>query len=132
MILEEVSEENKQEIKNWCDQRGFAYLGDMFPKIGLIANKDDRYIAAWFMYTDLDNKIAWLAWQVANPDSTQRERGTAFTKMYEMLAEVAKGLGIVFLVTNSHSTTEFGKKMEKLGFQPTDRDVTHYLKNLGE
>lgn len=91
----------------------------------------DRPLMAAWLYRDPDSAYCMMEYVVAAPQSTHEERQNAFHELAEHIFAVARDLGAKIMhMAISSEKERFGEQLEAEGFQPTDRNVTLYLKTL--
>lgn len=94
------------------------------PRTGLVIPG----ICAGFIYST-DSDLGWIEWIVSNPESEKVERSKALDTLLEGLKEKAREMGkkVVFSSSNNAGLIS---RLERSGFQITDRDVTHGIWRL--
>lgn len=104
---------------------------EFFPKLGFVAFIGEKPIIAAWLYRDQECAFSMMEWVIANPDSTHEEREPAFKELAEHIFEVARSLGAKIMnIAISENKKTFGQRLESVGFTPTDRNMTLYLKDL--
>lgn len=91
-------------------------------------NSEDIPVYSMCFY-NTDSNLAWIGWQLKNPETTSEQRSDILTKLFEHVQSYAKGLGYQILFTTSN-TKPVENIMNRLGYKIGDDNVKHYLKIL--
>jgi len=120
-------EKDYSTVAAWWEGHGWnAVPVQVLPKLGVVAHRDDKPVAAGWLYMDNSVGVGWLEWLVADPDAKPREVYKALSAVIDFIKAEARQFGYHTLMSTCRQES-LGRLLERNGFQKTDTDVTHYL-----
>lgn len=124
-----ITKKELKEVFEWWNYYGFEPVPETsLPKLGLIVSKDNINLYSCFVYFT-DSDIAWVEWVVSNPKAPVDKKRGAFEYMMEIIEVILrlKGVAKIFTATN---LPQFKNKLKKNQFIETDKDISHFIKNI--
>lgn len=127
MILEIYEREDHGEmIKSWWASRNVPDFDlDILPANGFVVDG----IAAGWIYFDLEGKIGWLAWNIADKNAPALQRGKAVAKVVELLEELARKSEVKLIMASTENQS-LGRLYSRLGFNVAEEGKTDYMKGI--
>lgn len=126
MITSFDSKDHFEKITGWGKKHDFPLPPlDFLPDIGLVVND----AAVGFLYTS-NSKLGWIEWVFSNPDKSSEERTEAIDTLMSALEKIAIVRGVKALFSSAGSDA-YKKILERNRFNPTDTNVTQYVKGIG-
>lgn len=120
-----VIKEDYETLKQWWIDWNWSPVPPAFlPVNGLMVSNDNDICAGWVYKTD--TPICWIEHIIS--DKNSKDRG-AVVFLIQMLEELAKDLGFKVAMT-SIKNASLMRKMEDLGYQKSDTEMTNYVKGL--
>lgn len=111
---------------SWWEREGWPQLPlEVLPKTGVVISVNGKPASmGWFYKTD--SAFGYLEWIVANPDIRGEQRHAALNKLIEELLSRAKeaGFKLIFMSIENESLK---KRLETMGFQATDKNMTNMI-----
>lgn len=106
---------------------------DALSQTGFMAcNKRNQPIAAIFFFEIVNCPVALFGWPISNPkQGTMREKAVAVDTLYKEVEAYAKILGYKY-ITSYAGTNSIHKKLQELGYNTGDENMTQYIKRIGE
>lgn len=133
MIVRSYEDSDYDLLRKWWAKydQGIPTREMLPPTTTLVAEKDNRVVAALTMYTTNSKQFAMIDNLIADPESSKEDRRLAIRRMLLIFKFTAKAMGIksFFCCSTKEKLTE---RYEEYGFKPTCRGVTTMSKNLGE
>jgi len=109
-------------VSSWWVQHGWdKNMIDILPDTGFISGDD---AACWVYFTN--SNMAWVDWLVANPDSSPRAVLKASKAVLNSCVKLAKENNYHF-VLSATKCKGLVKLYNKIGFQTTDTDMSHFV-----
>lgn len=110
-------------VKIWVYYKLIPYPpSEYLPKIGLVVEDGDTFVAALFMYL-IPGEAAFIDWGVANPNCTLESKREAFAQLMSMLVAQAKAAEAKFIYSIS-KVKPFLQMLSENGMQVAETDMT--------
>lgn len=103
---------------------------EIFSDFGFMALKDDKPIAAMFMFPTIGCKTCLTGWPVTSKSTTKEERDEALPLLLEYIEATAYAMGYS-LMTSYPGRSSASKRFEEAGYKRGDEVVVQYYKRLG-
>ena len=95
---------------------------------GFIIEKNNRPIACAFFYIT-NSKIALIGWLMSDPDYREEDRQSLIESLITNIENTSREMGYVHMYTIS-GHERLTKTYEKLGWNDSNENVVHLMKNL--
>lgn len=116
-------------MQQWWKGHNFSEVSpSMLPETTFVCFKDDVPIYSMCFY-NTDSNLCWLGWQIANPDTTRRQRRGGLRYLFTEIEKYARYVGYHVMFTTSN-TPSVEATMKERDFQTGDTNVNHYIKIL--
>jgi hypothetical protein len=112
----------------WRDQEFPIIPLNHLPQTGVVALFNGRPAAAVWIYKT-DSAYCWIGYPVASPEIRKNERSAAIAGMISGAKMAAKLLGFQSAIMSLRNQC-LESRIQRQGFQPTDRGVTLYHGDL--
>ena len=119
------AEDHGEMIKSWWMSRGVDFDISILPSTGFIVDE----IAAGWIYLDVESKVGWLAWTIADKHAPFIKRGKAVEEVTRLLEELAKEANVKFIMASTENKS-LGKLYSKAGFIVAEEGKTDYIKRV--
>jgi hypothetical protein len=120
-------ETHAPEVRKWLTKHNFPLPPEnILPTTGFIIED----LACGFLYSS-NSRLGWIEWVFSNPEKTQSERSEALDILFLLLETTAKELKIEVLFSSS-KISAYSDILLRNGFKETDKNMTHYIKMIGE
>jgi len=121
----------------WSAHKWEAVPEAILPGLGVVAYHREKAgeteafpLCAAFLYMSNSNGVCWMEWLVSNPKAQGMETIRAINAVVTFMEQEAKRLGYGVMLTACRQES-LGRIYQKIGFQVTDRNVTHMIKIIG-
>ena len=115
-----------QMVGDWHEGHGWPRIPtDLLPPLCALGFIDDRAVCAVWAY-DCTPGIAWMDYMVTNPDSGMKG-AIALKELCGQYSDMLTEQGVKYIHSCCRQGS-LGKLLEKIGFQKTDKNVTHFIK----
>lgn len=98
------------------------------PETGFLISFDDVPACAGFLYKT-DSAFCWFDFVVANPAIRRKQRSECLSFLFELVKTAAKAMGFKMII-HSVRNVSLVARLEKAGFQSTEKNVTNLTYNL--
>lgn len=132
-VVKQIGDTEFSLLEKWWEGRDFPKLHRaIFAESGYMIFVEGIPVIAGALYIprSKSGNIAWLAWITTNPNTKYEYRTVGWKMLVEVAEQLAEMHGIPLLITAANNNN-YVRRMEALGFQTYDRDVTHMLKKVG-
>lgn len=123
-------ETDYEDITTWWKKQDWDIIPSSLLGVnGFIVEKDNKKIAATWIYKLQDSPWSLMEWTVGNPDTNWEDRSQAIKMVTDSACEWAKNNGakLVFTMTKNE---RFMNKLQESGFIKTDSNMTHFVRSL--
>lgn len=128
-IVDYECEEFDPVVRKWWGQRqDLDFPLEILPPTGLMAMKEDRKVAALFIY-ETNSLVAILGWPISDPESSKDERDVALDMLFKAAHEKLTNRGFLKIWTTS-GVPALQDRMEELGYVVGDKNINQYWKDL--
>ena len=128
-VEQKLTKEIYEMMKDWWLGNNFQVVSpSLLPQTTFVCYNDDEVPIYTMCFYHTDSNLAWIGWQLKNPDkSVDRTGGLDY--LFEAMEDFAKvnGYQVMFTTSNTPPVEEIMKNRQ---FNVGDRDVHHYLKLL--
>lgn len=115
---------------DWWKGNNFEIVSpSLLPNNTFVAYNSENIPVYSMCFYNTDSNLAWIGWQLKNPNTTKEQRGDSLTRLFEHIQIYAKDLGYQVLFTTS-DTKPIVNIINRLGYKVGDEKVNHYLKIL--
>jgi len=117
-------------LASWWKGHGWPSVpAAILPPVGVFALKDDKPIAAGWLYQAVGVGVCWLEWLVSDPKANPKDVYAGLKHVVQFLGEeaVRDDYGVMLTTCRQPSLVRL---YEKLGFIKSDDGVTHLIKTL--
>ena len=112
-------------ITEWANKRNFpAPSKEFLPPTGILLSWQGKPIAAAFLFKT-DANVACIAHLFSDPDADKDIRQEAVKVAIDFLTQSARYMGFK-MVTMSTNIVSLGERIEKMNFEKTDENVSHF------
>ena len=116
-------------LSYWWESYGFTPVGiEVLPEQVFVVSKGDTPLYSMFLY-ETNSKLCWVAWQLANPDTSTREREGGLDFIIKEVTRYAKEKGFTLVFTTSPVKPVQDSLLES-GYVEGDLKVNQYFKIL--
>jgi hypothetical protein len=117
-------------IVDWCKGNNFPSISpSLLPEYTFVIYGDSGEALYSVCFYNTDSNLAWMGWELKNPDTSKEERQGKLTELFEHVEEYARSIGYAILFTTSN-TKPVEDVMIGLDYSVGDTNVNHYLKVL--
>jgi hypothetical protein len=102
---------------------------EVLPALGIVAEHHGKLAAAAWLYLDSSTPVGMLEWIVTNPTNNPKISAIAITHVIQALRFSAMENGHTVILSSCRQES-LARLMERLGFQETDKNVTHLVSIL--
>jgi hypothetical protein len=129
MWISEVGDVEYAIAKSWWEDHGWEVVRrDALSDMGIMVwNESTPIYAGWVYYTG--SNITLLEWIVSNKSATPEEKSGGMEVLVDEASNISKSLGAKFMMTFSNNN-KLINKLTSIGYQETDKGVTHMIKPL--
>ena len=121
---------DRKHLVEWCRKRDWPEIGDdLLSDYGFLAYTENKHLAACWMYPVKGSNVCWMAFPIANPDTTKEERKEALDLVFETIHDTAKEMGYKYVFTTSN-TPPIEDRLKNYGYRTGDENVTQYWGKL--
>lgn len=110
----------------WTAREHYVILKDMLSPFGMIAYKEEKPIAAVWLYPSLGSPWAMIRFPIANPDSSKDERQEALDLVIRSLHDLARDMKCKYVLCSTNHKG-FIPKLEALGYFEDASDCKHLM-----
>lgn len=115
---------------SWCEGHNFAKISPSMLPVGTFVCYNDKGQQAYSVcYYNTDSGIAWIGWELSNPELTKEEKKGCFDYLIEEVELYSKDIGYHIVFTTSH-TPPVEELLKSRDFKVGDINVNHYIKIL--
>lgn len=125
LTFRNIVQDDFKKINQWWKEWEFAQIPQSaLPKSGYIVDKDGESIAAVWLYKG-DTIVCWMEWFISDKSKSTEDRSEALDYL---ITNVIKEAGSNKLIFSSVSNKSLASRLEKLGFQKGDSNMTNYVR----
>ena len=129
-MIKRIDKKYHAMIQEWGrNNHDFVILPENYLPDGLVCFLCEKPIIASWMFVTNDLLMGFIAFTIANPESTRDERDLCFPELMNAFDKTAKEQGIEFLFTTSNNDS-LQKRIVDFGFSECDKNVVHFLKKV--
>lgn len=116
-------------IKSWFEKRKFPVPDPhLLPSVGVIAQFEGKPVACGFIFKT-DSKLAMIGNLSSDPEASSEARNESLNSLLNILSDIAKNEGYL-AVTCATNLPKLMDRFEGLGFENTDKEVSHFRRVL--
>lgn len=113
-------------VTSWGKKHNFPLLPKEFlPNIGFMVGDT----ACGFLYST-NSAMGWVEWVFTNPEKSKEERKEAINMLFDLIEVAAQELKVKALFSAA-ANPAYAQILKRHGFEKTDENVIHFVKNLG-
>lgn len=117
-------------LEKWWNGHGWPAVPQaILPKLGILASKGERPVAASWLYMDNSCGVSILEWTVADPDAAPRDVATSILRIADFAQQEARRLNYSVMLTTCRQES-LSKLLQRAGFHETDREMIHLVTTL--
>lgn len=116
----------------WWKGHNFEPVPAMIlPQLGNVALKDDKPIAAAWLYLDNSTPVAMMEWIVTDPENSPKLSALGITHAVQSLKAAAYAAGYPIILSSCRQDS-LARLLERTGFERSDEGVTHLISIIHE